>query len=67
MSRQFFYSTLNPKRQESNKAAGEIPNNEIALQHVFFAYEDVQVLHDISLVFPEKTKTAIVGHSLCRR
>ena len=52
-----------PELQEPDTAAGEIPNNEIALHHVSFAYEDVQVLHDISLVFPEKTKTAIVGHS----
>ena len=52
-----------PELQEPDTAAGEIPNNEIALHHVSFAYEDVQVLHDISLMFPEKTKTAIVGHS----
>ena len=52
-----------PELQEPDTAVGEIPNNEIALHHVSFAYEDVQVLHDISLVFPEKTKTAIVGHS----
>ena len=52
-----------PELQEPDTAARSIPNNEIALQHVSFAYEDVQVLHDISLVFPEKTKTAIVGHS----
>ena len=52
-----------PELQEPDTAAGEIPNNEIALHHVSFAYEDVQVLHDISLVFPEKTKIAIVGHS----
>ena len=52
-----------PELQEPDTVAGEIPNNEIALHHVSFAYEDVQVLHDISLVFPEKTKTAIVGHS----
>ena len=52
-----------PELQEPDTAAGEIPNNEIALHHVSFAYEDVHVLHDISLVFPEKTKTAIVGPS----
>ena len=52
-----------PELQEPDTAARSIPSNEIALQHVSFAYEDVQVLHDISLVFPEKTKTAIVGHS----
>ena len=52
-----------PELQEPDTAARSIPSNEIALQHVSFAYEDVQVLHDISLVFPEKTKTAIVGPS----
>ena len=52
-----------PELQEPDTAARSIPNNEIALHHVSFAYEDVQVLHDISLVFPEKTKTAIVGPS----
>ena len=52
-----------PELQEPDTAARSIPSNEIALQYVSFAYEDVQVLHDISLVFPEKTKTAIVGPS----
>ncbi|UTC49292.1 ABC transporter ATP-binding protein [Treponema vincentii] len=52
-----------PELQEPDTPTRSIPSNEIALQHVSFAYEDVQVLHDISLVFPEKTKTAIVGPS----
>ena len=52
-----------PELQEPDTPTRSIPNNEIALQHVSFAYEDVQVLHDISLVFSEKTKTAIVGPS----
>lgn len=52
-----------PELREPDKELNEIPDNEIILQRVSFAYEETQVLKDISLVFPEKTKTAIVGPS----
>ena len=52
-----------PELREPDKDLNEIPDNEIILQRVSFAYEETQVLKDISLVFPEKTKTAIVGPS----
>lgn len=43
---------------------GKKPSNmEIAFEHVSFAYGEKEVLHDISLRFPERKITALVGPS----
>lgn len=38
-------------------------NGTIAFEHVSFSYGDKEVLHDVSVTFPEKTVTALVGPS----
>ncbi len=41
-----------------------VPENmNISFEHVSFSYGEKEVLHDISLQFPEKSVTALVGHS----
>lgn len=43
---------------------GEIPSgNQIELHHVSFAYEKKSVIQDVSLMFEERKKVAIVGPS----
>lgn len=44
-------------------AQEELENNRIELRNVSFAYEKEPVLRDVSLVFEEKQKVAIVGPS----
>lgn len=45
-------------------AAGKQPENKtIVFSHVTFGYGETPVLKDISLTFPEKTITALVGPS----
>lgn len=51
-----------PELNEDNK--GQVPSgNQIELRNVSFAYEKETVLQNISLVFQEKEKVAIVGPS----
>ncbi|MDD2981750.1 MAG: ABC transporter ATP-binding protein, partial [Hespellia sp.] len=38
-------------------------DSTISLEHVSFAYGDVDVLHDLTIQFPEKQVTALVGPS----
>lgn len=47
------------------KGAGEAPaeGGNIELRHVSFAYQDKEVLHDINLLLPKGTLTALVGPS----
>lgn len=52
-----------PELQEPGENTRVIPNKEIVMHNVSFAYEDVQVLKNVSVVFPENGKTAIVGPS----
>lgn len=67
-----FYHLRNGKRlinsllsaPELRDGAQEVPeNNRIELRNVSFAYEKELVLRDVSLVFEEKQKVAIVGPS----
>ncbi len=39
------------------------PSQELEMKHVSFAYEDKQIINDVSLKIPAGTKTAIVGPS----
>ena len=48
-----------PEPSESQQPAGL----EITFDHVSFSYGAAEVLHDISLTFPEKSVTALVGPS----
>ena len=40
---------------------------DIALSHVDFSYNSKPILHDVSLILPEKTTVAIVGPSGSRK
>ena len=52
------------KPLEEHLAAGKQPENKtIVFSHVTFGYGETPVLKDISLTFPEKTITALVGPS----
>jgi ATP-binding cassette subfamily B protein len=51
-----------PKMDDSQN--GEIPDRfDVVFDHVFFAYETVSILKDLSFAVPEKTLTALVGLS----
>lgn len=57
--RSLFAEDSLPEPQES-----EIPRGtQISFENVSFAYGDAEVLHDVSLTFPAKSVTALVGPS----
>ena len=51
-----------PRMDESGRAITPA-KHDIAFDHVSFAYEDRQILHDITVTLPDKTTTAIGGPS----
>lgn len=52
-----------PEIIQSSQMHIDLPNHEIAFQHVSFAYDEKDVLKDFTLVFRENQKTALVGPS----
>lgn len=56
--------TLFEEKPLPEPEVSEIPSNmEIEFSHVTFAYGKKEVLHDVSITFPEKSVTALVGPS----
>lgn len=63
---QMVYDILDTPPAQSERVDGkqlEVREGAISLQHVEFAYGDQTILHDLSLAFPARKVTALVGPS----
>ncbi len=60
-------SILKTEPLKTGKPAGTPGNFDIAFSHVDFTYagQDIKTINDISFYIPNRTMTAIVGHSGC--
>ena len=52
------YSRAGERAGDERRTAGDI-----RFEHVSFAYQDKKALHDVSIVFPRNTLTALFGAS----
>ncbi|MCM1167244.1 MAG: ABC transporter ATP-binding protein/permease [Lachnospiraceae bacterium] len=55
--------TENMEQMDENGEEISPKTHEIEFQNVRFSYENKEILHDISLIIPDKTTTAIIGPS----
>ena len=54
---------LNIPEMSGSMCVDNLSNNHIELRNVSFSYENRTIIHEVSLFIPEKSVTAIVGHS----
>ena len=54
------YSRAGERAGDERRTAGA---GHIRFEHVSFAYQDKKALHDVSIVFPRNTLTALFGAS----